>query len=162
MWWRRSLIPALWRQRQGNLCEFKASLVYIASFRRARATQGNSVSKKKKKKRREKKRKEKRRRGSKVSSLRRHQSHCNSFWFVLFLCIALADLKLTLWTRLALNSEIHLCLPPECITTSGHSKSYEEKHFTGLTLQRVSPWSPWREAWWHAGSCGATRPGLSF
>ena len=30
------LIPALRRQRQVNLCEFKASLVYRASFRTAR------------------------------------------------------------------------------------------------------------------------------
>jgi hypothetical protein len=28
-WWRRPLIPALGRQRQVKLCEFKASLVYI-------------------------------------------------------------------------------------------------------------------------------------
>ena len=31
-----------------------------------------------------------------------------------FLCIALAVLELTLQTRLALNSEIRLPLPPEC------------------------------------------------
>jgi hypothetical protein len=31
-----------------------------------------------------------------------------------FLCVALAVLELTLWTRLAWNSEIHLPLPPEC------------------------------------------------
>jgi hypothetical protein len=31
-----------------------------------------------------------------------------------FLCIALAVLDLTLQTRLALNSEIHLPLPPKC------------------------------------------------
>jgi hypothetical protein len=31
-----------------------------------------------------------------------------------FLCVALAVLGLTLWTRLALNSEIHLPLPPKC------------------------------------------------
>ena len=41
------------------------------------------------------------------------------FLFVLFfetrfLCIALAVLELTLYTRLALNSEIRLPLPPEC------------------------------------------------
>jgi hypothetical protein len=34
-----SLIPALRKQRQVDLCEFKASLVYRASFRTARATQ---------------------------------------------------------------------------------------------------------------------------
>jgi hypothetical protein len=31
-----------------------------------------------------------------------------------FLCVALAVLELTLWTRLASNSEICLPLPPEC------------------------------------------------
>jgi hypothetical protein len=31
-----------------------------------------------------------------------------------FLCIVLAVLELTLSTRLASNSEIHLPLPPEC------------------------------------------------
>jgi hypothetical protein len=31
-----------------------------------------------------------------------------------FLCIVLAVLELTLWTRLASNSEIHLPLPPKC------------------------------------------------
>ena len=34
-------LKALRRQRQADLCEFKASLVYRASFRTARATQGN-------------------------------------------------------------------------------------------------------------------------
>ena len=38
------------------------------------------------------------------------------FWFFKtgFLCIALAVLGLTLYTRLALNSEIPLPLPPKC------------------------------------------------
>lgn len=31
-----------------------------------------------------------------------------------FLCVALVVLELTLLTRIALNSEIHLSLPPEC------------------------------------------------
>jgi hypothetical protein len=31
-----------------------------------------------------------------------------------FLCVALADLELTLYTSLASNSEIHLYLLPEC------------------------------------------------
>ena len=39
-----TLIPALERQRQVDLCEFMASLVYRASFRTARATQRNPVS----------------------------------------------------------------------------------------------------------------------
>ena len=42
-----SLIPALGRQRQEELCEFKASLVYKGSSRMARATQRNPVSKNK-------------------------------------------------------------------------------------------------------------------
>ena len=44
------LIPALRRQRQEELCELKASLVYSVSSRIARATQGNPVSEKEKKK----------------------------------------------------------------------------------------------------------------
>ena len=39
------IIPALGRQRQVNLCEFEASLVYRASSRASRATQRNPVSK---------------------------------------------------------------------------------------------------------------------
>jgi hypothetical protein len=33
------LIPALGQQMEVDLCEFEASLVYIVSFRTARATQ---------------------------------------------------------------------------------------------------------------------------
>ena len=48
--WHTLLIPALRRQKPVDLWEFKASLVYRASFRAARAvTQRNPVSKKKKK-----------------------------------------------------------------------------------------------------------------
>ena len=43
------LIPALRRQRQADLCEFEASLVYIASSRTARATLKHPVSKQTKK-----------------------------------------------------------------------------------------------------------------
>ena len=39
--------PALGRQRQGDLCEFKASLVYKLSSRTNRATQRNPVLKNK-------------------------------------------------------------------------------------------------------------------
>jgi hypothetical protein len=42
-----AFIPALRRKRQVELCEFKASLVYRASSRIARATQRNRVSKNK-------------------------------------------------------------------------------------------------------------------
>jgi hypothetical protein len=38
------LIPALRRQRQADLCEFKVSLVYRMSSRTARATHRNSLS----------------------------------------------------------------------------------------------------------------------
>jgi hypothetical protein len=41
------LIPALRRQRQVNLCEFKVSLVYRVSSRTARATQRDSALKNK-------------------------------------------------------------------------------------------------------------------
>jgi hypothetical protein len=40
------LIPALGRQGQADLCEFKTSLVCITSSRTARATQRNPVSNK--------------------------------------------------------------------------------------------------------------------
>jgi hypothetical protein len=39
------LIPALGRQKQADLCEFKASLVYKSSSRPARATQRDPVLK---------------------------------------------------------------------------------------------------------------------
>ena len=41
------MIPALRRQRQEDLCEFKASLFYRVSSRPARTTQTNPVSKQK-------------------------------------------------------------------------------------------------------------------
>ena len=44
-WWYMPLIPGLRRQRQVDLCESEASLVYRGSSRTARATQGNPVSK---------------------------------------------------------------------------------------------------------------------
>ena len=45
--WRSiSLIPALRRQRQADLCEFEVSLVYGVSSRTAGATQRNPVLKK--------------------------------------------------------------------------------------------------------------------
>ena len=41
------LIPVLGRQRQAELCEFKAILVYRSSSRTAKAAQRNPVSKSK-------------------------------------------------------------------------------------------------------------------
>ena len=43
-WWCTPLNPALGKQRQAELCEFKASLVYRASSRTAGTTQRNPVS----------------------------------------------------------------------------------------------------------------------
>jgi hypothetical protein len=45
--WCTPLVPALRRQRQMDLCEFKASLVYIVSSRTAWTTQWEPVSKNK-------------------------------------------------------------------------------------------------------------------
>ena len=42
---RWAVVPVLGRQKQGDLSEFKASLVYKASSRTARNTQRNPVSK---------------------------------------------------------------------------------------------------------------------
>ena len=42
------LIPALRRQRQGNLCEFKASLVYKSKFQDRCQSYRETLSKKKK------------------------------------------------------------------------------------------------------------------
>ena len=39
------MIPALWRQRQMDFCEFKASLVYSESSRAGRMTEGEPVLK---------------------------------------------------------------------------------------------------------------------
>jgi hypothetical protein len=39
VWWLTPLIPALAGQRQADLCELEASLVYISSSRITRATQ---------------------------------------------------------------------------------------------------------------------------
>jgi hypothetical protein len=47
-WWCTPLILVLRRQRRADLCEFKASLVYKSSSRRARATRRNPISKNKK------------------------------------------------------------------------------------------------------------------
>ena len=56
-WWHTRLIPALGRQGQANLCEFKASLVYRVSNRtRSKATEKpclKTTTKKKKERERE-------------------------------------------------------------------------------------------------------------
>jgi hypothetical protein len=45
-WWQQTpLIPALRRQKQVDLCEFKVNLVYRAISRIARTTQRNLISK---------------------------------------------------------------------------------------------------------------------
>ena len=44
-WWFMLLIPALGRQRQEDLCQFEANLVYKVSSRTAGATQRYPVSK---------------------------------------------------------------------------------------------------------------------
>jgi hypothetical protein len=44
-WWPTPLIPALARQRQADLCESEASLVYGVSSRIASSIQRNHVSK---------------------------------------------------------------------------------------------------------------------
>ena len=46
VWWHTPLLPALGRQRQEDLCELEASLVYKESSRTARVTQENPVSQK--------------------------------------------------------------------------------------------------------------------
>jgi hypothetical protein len=60
-------IPALWRQRQANLCEFYVSLVYRVSTRIARDTWRHPVLEKlkKKKEKKEKRKKEEKRREEK-------------------------------------------------------------------------------------------------
>ena len=50
VWWHKSLVPALGRQKKVDPCEFKASLVYSTSSRTPRAvTQRSPVSKSQKK-----------------------------------------------------------------------------------------------------------------
>ena len=44
-WWYMSLVPALRRQSQADLCDFKASLVYRASFRTTTATERTLLQK---------------------------------------------------------------------------------------------------------------------
>ena len=56
--WHTLSVPALGRQRQVDLCELEASLVYKVSSRTARAvTQRNPVSKEKKKRKKKERKK---------------------------------------------------------------------------------------------------------
>lgn len=54
VWLHLPLIPALWSQRQGDLCEFEAHLIYRVRFRTANATQRNPVRKTKRGKKKKK------------------------------------------------------------------------------------------------------------
>ena len=106
------------------ISEFEASLVYRVSSRTARAIQRNPVSKRERERERER---------EPIETL--YLLLPGVFLFVYFvvvffktgfLCIALAVLKLTLWTRLASNSQrSFLCLRSEvlglkaCTTTPG-------------------------------------------
>lgn len=47
-WWCMTLSPVLGRQRQGDLCKFKESLVCISSTSTVRTTKRDHVSKRKK------------------------------------------------------------------------------------------------------------------
>ena len=47
-WWYTPLIPALWRQRQVDLCEFEANLVYKSKFQDRLQSYGETLSRKKK------------------------------------------------------------------------------------------------------------------
>jgi hypothetical protein len=58
-----SLILALGRQSQKDLCEFKASLIYSVTSRTARVIQINPVLKKQKKNKTKQKGKERRKKG---------------------------------------------------------------------------------------------------
>ena len=42
-WWHIPFIPALGRQRQPDLCEFKARMIYRVSSKTSRATKRNPV-----------------------------------------------------------------------------------------------------------------------
>jgi hypothetical protein len=72
-WWYTPLFLACGRQRQGDLCEFEASLVHRVSSRTARAMQRNSASRKEKKRKEEKRREEKRREEKRREEKRREE-----------------------------------------------------------------------------------------
>lgn len=78
-WWWTHLIPALRRQRQVDLYEFEANLVYRASSRTAKTTQWDPVSKNQKEEEEERRRKKRRRSSSSSSSIALCYTLCSAF-----------------------------------------------------------------------------------
>ena len=80
--------PSTWDTE--DFCEFKASLVYKASFRTARAvTQRNSVSKKKKKKREREREREREKRKEKKRRKKERKKNQSSQSFLMYLTFKL-------------------------------------------------------------------------
>jgi hypothetical protein len=94
-----SLIPALGRQRQVNLCEFKVSLVYRACSRTGRAIQRNPVSQKQRLKQTNKQTNKQTHKPPTPLPKENKAKHCHQnkkpkeTWF---LCVALSVLGLTM------------------------------------------------------------------
>jgi hypothetical protein len=58
VWWHTPRFPALRTQRLADLCEFEANLVYRVSFRSAKTTQKNLISKGRRRRRKKEKSKQ--------------------------------------------------------------------------------------------------------